>query len=88
MDIQKAIKTAVSKGDVVLGMKEIKKHAAKGKIKLVIYASNSPEKDFPGVKTYRYKGSNADLGVACGKPFPVAAIGIIDPGPSEILSLV
>ncbi|MGY8703090.1 MAG: ribosomal L7Ae/L30e/S12e/Gadd45 family protein, partial [Candidatus Poseidoniales archaeon] len=30
---------------------------------------------------------NRQLGAACGKPFPVSALCVVDPGQSELLTL-
>jgi large subunit ribosomal protein L30e len=39
------------------------------------------------VPVYGYQGMGKDLGSACGKPFSVAALAIIEPGDSEIMAL-
>jgi large subunit ribosomal protein L30e len=34
----------------------------------------------------KYPGMGVDLGVACGKPFSISALAVLEPGDSEILS--
>ena len=36
---------------------------------------------------HKFNGNNATLGAACGKPFPVAAVAIVNDGKSDILGL-
>ena len=40
-----------------------------------------------GLFIYTYEGSSVQLGKACGKPFMVSALAIVDPGESDLLSL-
>jgi len=87
IDINRAMKVLVNTGKVTIGVKETKKALGKGNLKMVILASNSPEKDFGKVPAHTFKGNNADMGAACGKPFPVAVLGVIEEGQSGILSI-
>ena len=90
MDIARALKTAASSGDVRFGLAEARKCVKKGEAKMVVLASNCPEKDgfadVQGVKLLAYPGTNVELGAACGKPFPISALAIVSPGDSNILS--
>jgi large subunit ribosomal protein L30e len=57
---------------------------------MVVLAANCPDAtlgDFGAVRVHRFAGSNVELGAACGVPFPVAAVAILSPGESSILSL-
>ena len=36
---------------------------------------------------YTFEGSSVQLGKACGKPFMVSALAVVNPGESDILSL-
>jgi len=90
MDIVRALKTAASSGDVRIGLAETKKSVRNREAKMVVVASNCPEKDsfegLQGVKLLAYPGTNVELGAACGKPFPISALAIVSPGESNILS--
>lgn len=91
MDINWAIKMAVTTGKVHFGVEQCKKTVKAGKAKLIIAASNCPEEamkesKFGSVSIYHFPGSGVDLGNACGKPFPVSVLTIMDPGTSTILS--
>jgi len=71
-------------------VEQAKKAAEKGEAKLIIVTSNCPEELFMEKKygkapIYHFKGSNSELGAACGKPFAVSALTIIDAGESDIL---
>ena len=67
-------------------------HVANGGAKLVILSSNCPEETVAVAKNgdtpvYSFSENNAVLGAACGKPFPVSIIAILDGGKSDILNL-
>jgi len=93
MDINKALRTAISTGKVYFGMDETKKAIKKGEAKLVIISSNCPKGNIDDLtinkktSTYNFKGTNIDLGSACGKPFPISILTIVKPGKSNIMQL-
>ena len=93
MDINKALRSAVSTGKVYFGINEAKKAMKAGQAKLVIISSNCPKdfiveiEKFSKVSSYNFKGSNVELGSTCGKPFPISILTIIKPGKSNILQL-
>jgi len=91
MDINWAIKMAVTTGKVHFGISQCAKAVKTGKAKLIIAAANCPDdgmrKDRLGsIAIYHFPGTTIDLGNACGKPFPVSVLTILDPGTSTILS--
>jgi len=90
VDIARALKTAATSGDVRFGLAETKKTIKKGEAKLVVIANNCPEKDVmtsgSSPKVLVFEGTNIELGSACGKPFPISALAIVNPGESNILS--
>ncbi len=90
IDIARALKTAAASGDVRFGLAETKKSLKNGEAKMVVVASNCPEKDAlqttSSVKVIAFPGSNLELGSACGKPYPISALAVISPGESNILS--
>eukprot|EP00178_Gracilaria_changii_P015942 TRINITY_DN44839_c0_g1_i1.p2 TRINITY_DN44839_c0_g1~~TRINITY_DN44839_c0_g1_i1.p2 ORF type:complete len:113 (-),score=12.26 TRINITY_DN44839_c0_g1_i1:16-354(-) len=82
-------------GKTTLGYKSGLKQLRKGKAKLIIVASNTPplrksEVEYYAMlaKTpvYHYKGTNTDLGTACGKFFRVSMLSVMDQGDSDILT--
>ena len=93
MDINKAIKTAVATGKVVFGMDRTLKALAAGSARLVITSSNCPNKhlvrinEHKNVAKHRFSGNNIELGSACGKPFAVSVLSVINAGNSDILAL-
>lgn len=90
IDVNRALKTAATTGDVRFGLAETKKAMKKGEAKLVVIASNCPERaaleGSKAPKVLLFDGTNVELGSACGKPYPISALAIINPGESNILS--
>ncbi|RJS77093.1 50S ribosomal protein L30e [Candidatus Bathyarchaeota archaeon] len=96
MDIDKAIATAVKTGKVAFGTKSAIHNAKTGRAKLLILASNCPSNVRSDLEYYcklsnvpiiTYRGTSLDLAGICGKPFPISALSIREPGDSEILRL-
>lgn len=88
IDVARALKAAVDTGEVRFGLRTVRQVAKRGKARLIVLATNCPE-EVTGVnaKVFRFPGTNAELGAACGKPFSVSALAILDPGDSNILSV-
>ena len=93
MDINRALRTATTTGKVVFGVDQTRKSLDSGKARLVILTSNSPEahtsleEAYPSIPFHRFPGTNRALGSACGKPFSISVLSVIDAGDSDILSL-
>jgi large subunit ribosomal protein L30e len=87
IDVPRALKIAVDTGKVRFGTRQVRLTAKAGKARLVVVASNCPD-DLAalGAKVLTFQGTNAELGAACGKPFSVSALAVVDPGDSNILS--
>lgn len=84
-DINKVLRSALSTGKVVIGTKQTLDAVKSGKAQVVVLASNCVEKT-KGVPVINYPGTGVDMGVACGKPFSIAALAVLEAGESEILS--
>jgi len=96
IDVNKAIVTVVKTGKVLFGTNNAIKIAKTGKAKLIIIASNCPQKIREDIVYYCklsnipvtiYKGTSIDLGSVCGKPFMVSALTVRETGDSDILRL-
>lgn len=96
MDVDRALQNAADTGEVELGTKESIEAARDGDAELLVVASNTPATMREQVETasedldvplYRYQGLNQDLGSACGEPFAVATLAVLDPGESAVLQL-
>ena len=93
MDLAHALKVALQTGKVRIGLSESRAAAEEKHAKLLIVAKSCPdaaltEKRSVGkVPIYHYDGDAVELGAACGKPFPISALAIVEPGSSAILSL-
>ncbi len=97
MDLAKSIRFAVDSGKVELGLKQTLKTALNGGAKLIIISKNCPSDGAADVKRFTslsqtpllvFEGTSIELGTACGKPFPVSALGVIEEGNSEILKAI
>ncbi|HEY6237805.1 MAG TPA: 50S ribosomal protein L30e [Thermoplasmata archaeon] len=93
MDLAHALKVALQTGKVRVGVNEVLESARDKKARLLIVSKTCPsklltdEKKFERIPIYHYEGTAVELGAACGKPFPISALAVLDPGTSAILSL-
>ena len=96
IDVNKAIATTAKTGKIQFGANSTLKSAKAKKSKLVIFASNCPQKireeieyycKLSGIPVSIYSGDGVDLGAVCGKPFEVAALSVREPGDSNILKI-
>ncbi len=93
MDFNVSLRRAIKTGDVILGQNQIEQCINEGKAQMVVLAGNCPEtfknliSSRDGLFIYTYEGSSVQLGKACGKPFMVSALAVVDPGESDLLNL-
>ncbi|MDH5442729.1 MAG: 50S ribosomal protein L30e [Candidatus Hadarchaeaceae archaeon] len=96
MDVSKEIRQAVDTGNVILGTDKSRKVLKIGQAKLVIVSSNCRSEVLEDIRRYSglanipvhiFAGDSAELGLACGKPFLVSVLAVLEPGVSNILSL-
>lgn len=93
MDLAHALKVALETGTVRIGLHETLDAAKSKKARLLIVAKTCPdlalskERAVGKIPVYHYEGTAVDLGQACGRPFPISAMAILDPGSSAILTL-
>jgi large subunit ribosomal protein L30e len=82
-------------GKSTLGYKSSLKALRRGKAKVVILAANVPplrksEIEYYAMlsktRVYHFKGTNSDLGTACGKFFGVSLLSVIDQGDSDLIA--
>lgn len=93
INIDRALRSSIRTGKVVLGSNRTVEAGLSGQAKLIICAEDCPhdvraQLDSIDLPLYGYQGMGKDLGSACGKPFSVAALAIIEPGDSEIMALL
>jgi large subunit ribosomal protein L30e len=95
--VDQELRLAISTGRVHLGSKMAAREMRRGRAKIAIISSNCPEETresimnlgrLAEIPVLEHPKDSLDLGVLCGKPFPVSAIVISEPGDSKILSLV
>jgi large subunit ribosomal protein L30e len=93
MDLAHALKVALETGKVRIGVTETLAAADAKKARLLIVSNTCPdstlrtERAIGKIPVYHYDGTAVDLGQACGKPFPISAMAVLDPGSSAILTL-
>jgi len=93
MDLAHALKVALETGKVKLGVNETLEAAEAKKAKLLIVTSSCPDaklradRTYGKIPIYHYDGTAVELGQACGRPFPISAMAILDAGSSAILTL-
>ncbi len=89
MDLNKALRTAAKSGKLLFGADQAMKAIETKEAKLIVVASNSPNpelKEQSEIPFMDFPGTNMELGSACGKPFSISVVTILDPGESQILS--
>jgi large subunit ribosomal protein L30e len=94
MDLSRQLKNAIATGNLLFGQRQAKDACANGSAKMVILAANCPEDystalraSHPEVTMHRARMVNRELGIACGKPFSVSTITVIDAGDSDLMAL-
>jgi len=89
-DLSRSLKTALATGKIKFGLSETKRAMSTGAAKLVMVSENCPDDELRSgetkVRVVVYPGDNIALGAACGKPFAVSSLVILDQGSSDILS--
>ncbi len=89
MDLNKGLRTATKTGKVLFGIAQARKAIEKKEGRLIVIASNCPDKDLKdqnNVPVVEFPGTNRELGSACGKPFSVSVVTVLEPGDSQILN--
>jgi large subunit ribosomal protein L30e len=95
-DLNRNLNVCAKTGKILMGERSIIKHLGQETMKLIIFANNCPENAQKRIHKYAklnstpvplfiFKNSSIELGLALGKPFMVAALGILDEGDSELL---
>ena len=93
MDLAHALKVALQTGKVEIGLTETLESAKAKRARVLVVAKSCPEKSltterrFGNIPIYHYDGTAVELGAACGKPFPISALAVVDPGSSALLTL-
>jgi len=96
LDLNREIRQAVTSGKVILGSDKGLKSLKLGQAKLVILAVKCNEivradveqyAKLAGIPIHIFPGDSTELGIACGKPFLVNMMTVLDPGSSNILNI-
>ena len=94
MDLSRQLKNAIATGNLLFGQRQTTDACSEGDAKLIIIAANCPDAyvtalraAHPEVTLHRSMMVNRELGIACGKPFSVSTLTVLDAGNSDLLSL-
>ncbi|UGV39885.1 50S ribosomal protein L30e [Methanococcoides orientis] len=92
INVDKALIKVIRTGSVIIGANRTIDAAVKNEAKMIVLASNCPahvreQIEATNVPVLNYTGTSVDLGPACGKPFTIAAMAIMDVGESDILAV-
>ena len=93
MDLAHALKVALQTGKVKIGVTETLESARSGTARIVIVSNTCPAESlrkgsrFGKIPLYHYDGTAVELGAACGRPYPISALAVLEPGASAILTL-
>ena len=95
-NVDHELRMALNTGRVHLGSKIAVREIRRGRAKIAIVSSNCPEIIKESIKNQgklsnipviTHSKDSLDLGILCGKPFPVSSIVINDLGDSRILDI-
>ena len=89
--ITKELARAISTGKVIFGYKVAMKMVKEAKAFIISKDCPYKKEVMDAAKDkplYIYKGNNIELGAACGKPFGISVIAIIDGGKSKIMDVI
>jgi len=96
VEASRKVAQAVATGKVIMGTDKSLKALKRGQAKLVIISSNCARDTVEDAEHYSklsnielrvFDGDSIALGLACGKPFSVDMLAVIEPGNSNILSI-
>ena len=94
MDVARQLKNAINSGKVIFGQRQTSSLCSTGEAKLVLIAAICPDNyidelrnSSPKVPVHQLTLVNRQLGAACGKPFPVSTLCVLDPGQSDLMQL-
>lgn len=97
MEIDAAIKRIIQTGKVEYGSRKAIENLSHGKAKLVVVSSDCPKMIRSDVEHYsklskipvvKYRGTSLELGEACGKPFLIANLTVLDSGDVDVRELI
>jgi len=92
IDLNKALRKTIRSGKVLIGSNVSRDAVKNNSDTTVVLAANCPahvraEIQDSNTAIIEYPGMGIDLGIACGKPFNIAALTILDPGDSGIMAI-
>ncbi len=91
MNVEESVRLLVRTGSYAMGEKEVRDLIKAQEVKLVIFSKRYDEEllgmcEKNRIPSIKLAITPMELGVICGKPFPVSVIGVKEEGDSGILS--
>lgn len=80
MELANEIQSALKEKKVVVGYKKSLEFIKNGSPKMIVISQNIPDRErrevehdarVSGAKVETFEGNSKDLGIVCGKPFPI-----------------
>jgi large subunit ribosomal protein L30e len=94
-DLARDVRLAVDTGKVALGSREVDRAVLRNTAKVVIAAERARKDKLDdiihmcavaNIRLLKFDATSNGLGTVCGKPYPVVAVAIIEPGNSNIIN--
>lgn len=85
MNLVEEIQSALKENKVIIGYKNSLEFIKTNSPKLIVMANNTPKKErvdvehdakLSGAKIETFEGSSKELGIICGRPFPIMLLVI------------
>jgi large subunit ribosomal protein L30e len=85
MTLTITIQEAMKSGKIIIGYRKTIRFIKLNSPKLIVVSKNIPQKSreeiehnakISGVKVETFSGTSKELGIICGKQFPISALGI------------
>ncbi|RZN15010.1 MAG: 50S ribosomal protein L30e [Methanosarcinales archaeon] len=90
VEIDTILRNVIKKCKVVIGAKQVIKNVDSGLAKIVVVASTCPPKLKSKINIddlIEYDGNGVELGTACGKPFSISALAVLEGDEGDITAL-
>ena len=94
-DLTNDLRLAIDTGKVSFGHRSVIRTISSSGVQAVIIASGGKKSvvddiahmcSIAGIKLIKFKGNSLELGAACGRPYSVNSLAIIEAGNSSILN--
>ncbi|MEM3839389.1 MAG: 50S ribosomal protein L30e [Candidatus Micrarchaeaceae archaeon] len=94
-DLTNDLRLAIDTGKVSFGHRSVIRNISSGNAKAVVIASKGRKGivddiihmcEIAKIRAIKFSGNGIELGTACGRPYSVTSLAVIDAGNSQILN--